>query len=79
MEKVELTGKVVLQKYAKGSKSDHDAVYLDTGAKMYRLKKKGGNPFYDESLHKLVGKIIKAEGTMKSYFFEITRISEELM
>ncbi|MDO9254738.1 MAG: hypothetical protein Q7U54_04430 [Bacteroidales bacterium] len=75
---MELTGKVVLQKFAEGSKSEHDAVFLDTGKELYRLKIKGGNPFYDDSLHKLVGKAIKAEGKLTPYFFEITNNPEVL-
>lgn len=71
MEEKELTGKVILGKFGKGSKSEHDAVYLDIGEKKYRLKRKGGNPFHDPVLHKMVGKNIKAKGRLTSYFFEI--------
>lgn len=76
--KLELTGKVILQKFGKDSKSEHDAVYLDTGKKKYRLKRKGGNPFHDESLHKLLGKTIKAKGNLTQYFFEITSDPQEV-
>lgn len=72
IEKTKLIGKVVIQKFGEGSKSEHDAVYLDTGKKRYKLKKKGGNPFHDDSLHDLVGKTIEAEGNITDYFFEIT-------
>jgi putative SOS response-associated peptidase YedK len=78
MNEMELTGKVILQKFAEGSKSDHDAVYLDTGKQKYRLKRRGGNPFYDASLHELVGKTIKARGNITPYFFEITNTPEEI-
>ena len=67
-----LKGKVVLEKFAKGSKSEHNAVFLDTGGKLYRLRKKGGNPFFDASLHELVGKSIEAEGEITPKFFIIT-------
>ena len=73
----ELTGKVILMKFGKGSKSDHDAVYLDTGKKKYRLKRRGGNPFHDPSINELVGKSIKARGIITPYFFEIIQISRE--
>lgn len=75
----ELIGKVVVQKFGSGSKSEHDAVYLDTGKEKYRIKKKGGNPFYDASLHDLVGKTIKVEGNITPYFFEITNDPQELI
>lgn len=78
MDEMELTGKVILQKFSEGSKSEHDAVYLDTGKMKYRLKRKGGNPFYDASLHELVGKTIKALGNITPNFFEITNTPEEL-
>ena len=71
MDEIELTGKVILGKFGKGSKSEHDAVYLDIGEKQYRLKRKGGNPFHDPTLHKLIGKEIKAMGRLTPYFFEI--------
>jgi UDP-glucose 6-dehydrogenase len=79
MHEIELTGKVVLQKFGEGSKSEHDALYLDTGNKKYHLLKKGDNPFENNSLHKLIGKIIKVRGY---YFtqstFKITSEPEEL-
>jgi hypothetical protein len=69
MEK--LIGKVIVQKFGEDSKSEHDAVYLDTGNEKYKLKKKGRNPFHDDSLYDLVGKTIEVEGNITSYFFEI--------
>ena len=78
MHDVELTGKVVLKSFSKGSKSEHDAVYLDTGEKKYRLKRRGGNPFFDASLHALIGKTIKVEGRITPYFFEICGEPEEV-
>lgn len=69
---MKLIGRVVMEVFGKGSKSEHNAVYLDTGESRYRLKKRGGNPFYDESLQGLVGKTISAEGKLTGYFFEIT-------
>lgn len=73
-----LKGKVILEKFGKDSKSEHNAVFLDTGKKKYKLKKKGGNPFFDSSLQNLVGKQIKVEGNITPHFFEITNEPEEL-
>lgn len=75
---MKLKGIVVEGSYGKGSKSEHNAVYLDTGENKYRLKRRGGNPFYDESLHNLIGKTIEAEGNLTDYFFEITDEPKEL-
>jgi len=78
MKDMKLKGKVVEVSFGKGSKSEHNAVYLDTGENKYRLKRIGGNPFYDETLHNLIGKTIEAEGKLTDYFFEITNEPEEL-
>lgn len=73
-----LKGKVILQSFGEGSKSEHMAVFLDTGRKKYRLKKRGGNPFHDDSLHQLIGKTIQATGNVTPYFFEITGEMKEI-
>lgn len=75
---MKLKGIIVEGNFGKGSKSEHNAIYLDTGEKKYRLKRRGGNPFYDETLHNLVGKTISAEGNLTDYFFEITKEPKEL-
>lgn len=75
---MKLKGKVVEGTFSKGSKSEHNAVYLDTGENKYRLKRMGGNPFFDETLHNLIGKTIEAEGNLTDYFFEITNDPNEL-
>ena len=58
----EFVGKVVKRLFGKGSKSEHEAVYLDTGQDSYVLRRQGGNPFYDPELSKLVGKTIRCQG-----------------
>ena len=46
----EFVGKVTKRPFGKGSKSEHDAVYLETGEKAYVLRRQGGNPFRDPQL-----------------------------
>jgi hypothetical protein len=75
---MKLKGIVFKNIYAKDSKSEHESVYLDTGENKYRLKLRGGNPFYDEVLHNLIGKTISAEGKVTEHFFEITGDIKEL-
>ena len=75
---MKLKGMVVEGDFGKGSKSEHKALYLDTGKNKYRLKRIGGNPFYDETLHNLKGKTISAEGNLTDYFFEITNEPKEI-
>ena len=60
----EFLGRVVRKQIAAGSKSERDAVCLDTGAKNFILRRQHGNPFHDEELEKLVGKRIRADGSM---------------
>ncbi len=72
MDEVELTGKVIVEEFGTGSKSQHEAVFLVVGDKKYRLKMKGGNPFYDPALHQYAGKNIKIIGNDTPHFFIIT-------
>ena len=60
----EVCGRVVKKHIAAGSKSERDAVCLDTGARQVILRRQSGNPFHDEELEQLVGKHIRAGGTM---------------
>ena len=61
---MEITGRVIKEVVAKGSKSEHRAVLLDTGKKRYVLRRQGGNPFSDPALNRLVGKHISAVGNV---------------
>jgi hypothetical protein len=72
----ELTGKVVVKKFGTGSKSEHDAVCLETTEGTYVLKRLGGNPFNDPELNKLVGKQIKATGLLDQYQFLAKTLKE---
>ena len=58
------TGNVVKKQWNPGSKSDHMAVVLESGGTLLKLRREGGNPFFDAELEKLVGKTIEAHGTM---------------
>ena len=45
-----------------GSKSEHQAVYLDSPQGAFKLRLSGANPFHDPRLDELVGKSIIADG-----------------
>jgi hypothetical protein len=60
-------GKVVKRLYGAGSKSEHEAVMLDTGSELYRMRRRGGNPFRDPQLDALVGSTIECEGTLRDH------------
>ena len=57
-------GKVVCETFSPGSKSEHLAVYLDTGRKRYRLVL--GNPFENEALRRFAGMRVQVEGILVS-------------
>lgn len=75
---MELTGNVVLRKFGAGSKSEHDAVYLETKNASYVLRKMGGNPFHDESLHQLIGKTVTVKGFINNYTFLAKELKENI-
>ena len=76
MEEITLTGKVVTDAYAPGTKSEHTGVFLVVNRKKYKLKFKGGNPFHDPELDQYVGKKIRVMGMSAPHAFIITGIPE---
>ena len=71
------TGQVKKEVVAKGSKSEHRAVLLDTGKHQYILRRLGGNAFSDPVLDKLVGKTISAIGNVTGNTLIMSEWSEE--
>ena len=69
---VELSGRVIKQIIGKGTKSEHDAVLLETKDGNYVLRRRGGNPFRDPELDALVGQRIRANGVLTAYTFVMT-------
>lgn len=63
----EFKGQVVKRPFAVGSKSEREAVFLETKGDSYLLRQIGGNPYRDPELEKLVGKTIAAEGEIDDY------------
>jgi hypothetical protein len=63
----EFIGKVIKKPFGKGSKSEYEAVFLETEHNQYVLRRQGGNPFYDEEIQKLVGKTIRCNGVVADY------------
>ena len=62
-----LTGQVVKKPFGTGSKSEREAIMLETEEGLYALRRQGGNPFHDPELEKLVGKTIEVEGKVAGY------------
>lgn len=71
---IQLTGKVVTRKFSEGSKSEHDAMFIETEQGTYELRRLRGNPFFDPELQKLEGKKISANGTVNGTLFLATDI-----
>ena len=57
-------GRVVRRRVSRGSKSDREAVVLDTGDGAYVLRRFGGNAFSDPVLDELVGRRIRGTGQL---------------
>jgi hypothetical protein len=72
-------GLVIKQLVNEGSKSEHNAVCLQTDAKLFKITRKGGNPFVDPQLDNLVGKRISCEATfLKNNLAIVDNIVESL-
>lgn len=63
-ESVEVAGRVVKAPIAGGSKSERQAILLETSAGSYVLRRRDGNPFYDPELEDLVGKNVDCTGVL---------------
>jgi len=63
----EFIGKVTKKPFARGSKSERQAVILETGGRRFVLRRPDGNPLRDPELDKLVGKTIRARGEIEDY------------
>jgi hypothetical protein len=57
-----LRGRVVKGAFGTGSKSEHDAVFLEAPNQRLLLRRPGGNAFFDPELEKLVGKEVEISG-----------------
>jgi len=72
----EFVGKVTKRPLAIGSKSEREAVRLDTDKGSFVLRRVGGNPLFDPELEKLVGKTIKCTGETHDYTLTMADWSE---
>lgn len=74
-EKVDgMTGTVVRGTFGKGSKSEREAIWLDTDGRRLVLRRKGGPSFDDHSLEQYVGKRGKCDGFVVGYSLLAERI-----
>ena len=61
---IDISGRVIKEETAKGSKSERPAVLLETRQGTYVLRRQGGHPFLDPELEKLVGHTIQCKGIL---------------
>ena len=61
------TGRVTKELFGVGSKSEHEAVMIETAEGKFKLAYEGCNAFNDAKLNKLVGKTIECEGKIFNY------------
>ena len=60
-----LRGHVTKKLLARGTKSEHEGLVLTAPEGEFKLRRQGGNPFWDESLASLEGKAIEGEGILR--------------
>jgi len=66
---VQAFGRVVRKPFAVGSKSEREAIVLQTRSDEYVLRRHNGNPFRDPELEHLIGKAITCSGDVRGYVF----------
>jgi len=57
-----LYGHVVTGEYGKGSKSEHQAIFLETASDRFILRRKTGPAFGDAELQQFLGKQVECDG-----------------
>ncbi len=72
-----ITGTVVRAPFGTGSKSEREAIWLDTGEQRLVLRRKNGPTFGDRTLDKYVGKRVICDGFILDYALLAERITLE--
>ncbi|MCW3463832.1 hypothetical protein [Chitinophaga nivalis] len=68
---ITVTGRLVLRTFGKHTKSEHLGVYLVADQFDYLIRPAGCNPFMDNPLLPLTGKMIIATGYIMDYVFMV--------
>lgn len=72
-----LTGLVARGPFAVGSKSERDAIWLESSEGRFILRRKDGPAFGDRSLDGLVGQEVRCDGFIVGYTMLAERIEPE--
>ena len=70
---MKLRGRVTKAVLYAGTKSEHEGIVLTTPEGEFKLRRRMGNPFWDEVLAQLEGKEIEGEGIIRGDQFIIDR------
>jgi len=70
---MKIRGRVTKKLLYAGTKSEHEGLVLVSADGEFKLQRKGGNPFRDETLAELEGKEIEAEGTLRETRFTMSQ------
>ena len=62
---MKLRGRVTRRVLYKGTKSEHEGLVLLAPKGEFKIRRRGGNPFEDETLASLEGKEIEGEGVVR--------------
>jgi len=73
-KKATLTGRVEKKELGGTSKSAHNSFVLHTKNADIKLRREGGNPFYDDFFEKYEGKNISVEGFDMGQYFLVSDI-----
>jgi hypothetical protein len=66
---MKLRGRARMAVLYSGTKSEHEGMVLTTAEGEYKLRRRMGNPFRDETLAQLEGKEIEGEGIVRGNQF----------
>ena len=69
-----VTGAVVRRPFGTGSKSEHEAVWIETSMGRFVLRRKDGPTFGDRALDRYVGKRVECDGFIVGYMLLAERI-----
>ena len=69
-------GTVARRVVAPGSKSERQAIVLETSEGELVLRRQGANPFHDPELERLVGHRVRAEGKVHGHTLIMTAWEE---
>jgi hypothetical protein len=72
-----LRGRAARRVFGKGTKSEHLAVWIDTGRGSFLLRRKGGPAFADPELDRYVGKTVVCDGFLLDHTLLAERITAE--